>query len=248
MKFTEEDRAISRFLSELIEDGSVVQTGFAAISQGLTEHLKDRKDLGVHSEMFTDSLIDLVEAGIVTNATKGMYRGKSIATFCMGTRRLYDYVEDNPLFEFHTSDVVLNPSFIATNEKMVSINIAIQVDLRGQIRQGSLGWTPFEGSGGDQDFMRGASLSRGGRSIVCLRSTDQAGQSNIVPNFTGKAAVIMNRGDVHFVVTEYGVAYLGGKSVRERALALSEVESTVCNSAKGKDRRVRSLLHSGPAQ
>lgn len=221
--FSEEDRAISRFLSDLIEDGSVIQTGFAAISQGLTEHLRDRKDLGVHSEMFTDSLIDLVEAGIVTNATKGMYRGKSIATFCMGTRRLYDYVEDNPLFEFHTSDVVLNPSFIATNEKMVSINIAIQVDLRGQIRQGSLGWTPFEGSGGDQDFMRGATLSRGGRSIVCLRATDQAGQSNIVPNFTGKAAVIMNRGDVHFVVTEYGVAYLGGKSVRERALALIEV-------------------------
>jgi len=223
IELTDADRAISRFCGELIEDGSVIQTGFAVISQGLTDYLKDHKDLGVHSEMFTDALIDLVEAGIVTNATKEMYRGKSIATFCMGSRRLYDYVDTNPLFEFHPSDVVLNPSFIATHDKMVAINIAVQVDLRGQIRQGSLGWSPFEGSGGDQDFMRGASIAREGRSILCVRSTDPLGRSNIVANFGGRASVIMNRGDGHYVVTEFGAAYLGGKTIRERTLALVEV-------------------------
>jgi acyl-CoA hydrolase/GNAT superfamily N-acetyltransferase len=220
---TDADRSISRFCNELIEDGSVLQTGFAGISQGLTEHLADRRDLGVHTEMFTDSLIDLIEAGVVTNATKDSYRGKSVATFCLGTRRLYDYVHENPLFEFHPSEVVLNPSLIARNERMVAINVAIKVDLRGQIRQGSLGWTAFEGSGGDQDFMRGASLSKNGRSIVCLRSTDPAGNSNIVAHFGPRAAVIMNRGDVQYVITEFGIAYLGGKSIRERTLALLEI-------------------------
>ena len=223
VELRERDRAISRFCSELIEDGSVIHTGFAAISQGLIEHLKDHRDLGVHSEMFTDSLIDLVEAGIVNNSTKRVYRGKSLATFCLGTRRLYDYVDYNPLFEFHPSDMVLDPTFIAGHEKVVTVNVALQVDLRGQIRQGSLGWTAFEGSGGEQDFMRGAGLAKHGRSIVCMRSTDASGQSTIVPGFGPRAAVIMNRGDVNFVVTEYGAAYLGGKSLRDRTLALLDV-------------------------
>ncbi len=223
IELNEEDRAISRYCSELIEDGSVVHTGFAAISQGLTEHLKNHRDLGVHSEMFTDSLIDLVEAGVVNNSTKRVYRGKSIATFCLGTKRLYDYVDYNPLFEFHPADMVLDPSFIAGHEKMVTVNVALQVDLRGQIRQGSIGWTAFEGSGGEQDFMRAATLAKHGRSIVCIRSVDASGQSNIVPGFGPRAAVIMNRGDVNFVVTEYGAAHLGGKSLRERTLALIDV-------------------------
>ncbi len=220
---TDADRSIARYCCELIEDGSVVHVGFAALSQALHQELRYHKDLGVHSEMFTDSLIDLIEAGIVTNATKASYRGKSLATFCIGTRRLYDYVDNNPIFEFHPSDMVLNPAFIASNDKMVSINIAVKVDLRGQIRQGSVGWTIFEGSGGDQDFMRGATLSQGGRSIVCMRSTSPTGKSNIVPAQAPKASVIMNRGDVNYVVTEYGAAYLGGKSIRERAMALIEV-------------------------
>jgi RimJ/RimL family protein N-acetyltransferase len=173
--------------------------------------------------MFTDSLIDLIESGVVNNSTKTAYKGKTLASFCVGTRRLYDYVNGNPLFEFHPSDMVLNPSFIASNKKMVSINIAVKVDLRGQIRQGSAGWTVFEGSGGDQDFMRGATLSPGGRSIVCMRSVSPSGRSNIVPSHSPTASVIMNRGDVHFVVTEFGAAYLGGKSLRERAMALIEV-------------------------
>ena len=142
----------------------------------------------------------------------------------MGTRRLYDYVHDNALVEFHPSDMLLNPAFIAANDKMVAINIALQVDLRGQIRQGSPTWTAFEGSGGDHDFMRATSFSRNGRSIICLRSTSpKSGRSTIVPSFGPKSAVIMNRGDVNYIVTEYGIAYLGGRTVRERAMALIEI-------------------------
>ncbi len=217
-----EDR-ISQYCSELIGNGSVIQAGFAGISKGLTKYLRDHRDLGVHSEMITDSVIDLIEAGVITNAHKRFIKGKSVTTFCLGTRRLYDYVNNNPLFEFQPSDVVLDPSRIASNDQVVAINIALQVDVRGQIRQGSMGWTAFEGSGGEQDFMRGASLSRRGRSIVCLHAVDAQGHSNITTGFGRRAGVIMNRGDVNYVVTEYGIAYLGGKSIRERVMALVEV-------------------------
>ena len=142
----------------------------------------------------------------------------------MGTRRLYDFVDDNSMVELYTSDIILNPLFIAANDKVVAVNLALQVDLRGQIRQGNPTWTAFEGSGGDHDFMLGASMSKGGRSIICLRSTSiKSGRSTIVPSFGPKAAVIMNRGEVNYIVTEYGIAYLGGKTIRERAMALIEV-------------------------
>lgn len=220
----EKERRISHFCGELIDDGSILQFGFAGISHGLMDHLKNHRDLGVHTEIFTDALMDLTESGAITNSTKRQYRGKSLATCCMGTTRLYDYVHENALVEFHPSDMLLNPAFIASNDRMVAINVALQVDLRGQIRQGSPTWTAFEGSGGDHDFMRGASLSREGRSIVCLRSTaPKSGRATIVPSFGPKAAVIMNRGDANYVVTEYGIAYLGGKTVRERAIALIEI-------------------------
>ncbi|HMK34837.1 MAG TPA: GNAT family N-acetyltransferase [Desulfomonilaceae bacterium] len=218
------EKAISGYVSELIEDGSILHFGFAGISRGLMDFLKDHRHLGVHTEIVTDPLIDLIECGIVDNSTKKMYRGKSLATCCMGTRRLYDYVNDNPLVEFYPSDAILSPSFIASHDRMIAVNLAIQVDLRGQIRQGSPTWTAFEGSGGDHDFMRGASLSKWGRSIICLRSTSlRTGKSTIVPSFGPKAAVIMNRGDVNYIVTEYGIAYLGGKSIRDRAMALIEI-------------------------
>jgi acyl-CoA hydrolase/GNAT superfamily N-acetyltransferase len=218
------EKAISGYVSELIDDGSILHFGFAGISRGLMDFLKDHRHLGVHTEIVTDPLIDLIESGIVDNSTKKMYRGKSLATSCMGTRRLYEYVHDNPLVEFYPSDAILSPSFIASHDRMVAVNLAIQVDLRGQIRQGSPTWTAFEGSGGDQDFMRGTSQSKGGRSVVCLRSTSiTSGRSTIVPSFGPKAAVIMNRGDVNYIVTEYGTAYLGGKSIRDRAMALIEI-------------------------
>jgi len=218
------ERAICRFCCELIEDGSVMQFGFASISRGLHDYIRHHKRLGLHTEILTDPAVDLIESGVITNETKSMYRGKSLATCCMGTRRVYDFVHDNSVIELYPSDVVLNPAFIASNDRMVAVNLALQVDLRGQIRQGIATWTAFEGSGGDQDFMRGASLSRRGRSIVCLRSSSlRSGRSTIVPSFGPGAAVMMNRGDVQYIVTEYGIAYLGGKSVRERAMALIEI-------------------------
>ena len=220
----ERERIISYYCGELIDDGSILQFGFAGISQGLMDHLKDRRNLGLHTEILTEFLVDLIECGAVNNSTKKMYRGKSLATCCMGTKRLYDFVDNNSMVEFYTSDVVLNPLFIAANDKVVAVNLALQVDLRGQIRQGNPTWTAFEGSGGDHDFMLGASMSRGGRSIVCLRSTSiKSGRSTIVPSFGPKAAVIMNRGEVNYIVTEYGIAYLGGRTIRERAMALIEV-------------------------
>ncbi|MGC8658107.1 MAG: GNAT family N-acetyltransferase [Desulfomonilaceae bacterium] len=220
----ERERIISYYCGELIDDGSILQFGFAGISQGLMGHLKDRRNLGLHTEILTEFLVDLIECGAVNNSTKKMYRGKSLATCCMGTRRLYDFVDNNSMVEFYTSDVVLNPLFIAANDKVVAVNLALQVDLRGQIRQGNPTWTAFEGSGGDHDFMLGASMSKGGRSIVCLRSTSiKSGRSTIVPSFGPKAAVIMNRGEVNYIVTEYGIAYLGGRTIRERAMALIEI-------------------------
>ncbi|HTY22928.1 MAG TPA: GNAT family N-acetyltransferase [Desulfomonilaceae bacterium] len=220
----DQERAISRYSSELVDDGSVLEVGFAGISAGLADNVKDRRHLGIHTEFFADPYIDLIEAGVIDNSTKKIYRGKSLATCCMGTQRAYDFINENPSVEFYPSDVLLHPAFIADNDKMVAINLAVQVDLRGQVRQGKPHWTAFEGSGGDHDFMRGASLSSGGRSIICLRSTSlQSGRSTIVPSFGPRAAVIMNRGEVNYIVTEYGIAYLGGKSLRERAMALIEI-------------------------
>lgn len=220
----ETEKTISAYVSELIDDGSILQFGFAGISRGLMDFLKDHSRLGIHTEIFTDPLIDLIEAGVVDNSTKKIYRGKSLATSCMGTRRLYDYVHDNPLVELYPSDILLNPAFIAQNDRMVAVNLAMQVDLRGQIRQGTPNWTAFESSGGDSDFMRGAIMSKDGRSIICLRSSSlKSGKSTIVPTFGPKAAVMMNRGEVHYVVTEFGIAYLGGKCIRDRAMALIEI-------------------------
>ena len=220
----EREKKITRYCSELIEDGSILQFGFAGITKGLMDYVKEKKHLGIHTEIFTDAIMDLMEMGSIDNSTKKTYRGKSLATTCMGTKRLYDFVHDNAVVELYPSDFVLNPSLISQHDRMISINLALQVDLRGQIRQGKPTWTAFEGSGGDQDFMRGATLSSGGRSVVCLRSTSlKSGRSTIVPSFGPKAAITMNRGEVQYVVTEYGIAYLGGKSIRDRAMALIEI-------------------------
>jgi acyl-CoA hydrolase/GNAT superfamily N-acetyltransferase len=219
----EREKTISAYCSELIEDGSVVQFGFTGISRGLMDFLKHHRNLGIHTQIFTDPLIDLIESGVVDNSTKKLFRGKSLATSCMGTRRLYDFVHDNPLVEFYPSETLLDPAMIASHHRMTVVNVAVQVDLRGQIRQGAPTWTAIEGAGGESDFMRGANLSKGGRSIICLRSTSPKGKSNIVPTFGPKASVIMNRGDANFVITEYGIAYLGGRSIRERAMALIEI-------------------------
>jgi acyl-CoA hydrolase/RimJ/RimL family protein N-acetyltransferase len=219
----EREKTISAYCSELIEDGSIVQFGFAGISRGLMDFLKHHKHLGLHTEVFSDPLIDLIELGVIDNSTKKLFRGKSLATSCMGTRRSYDFIRDNPVVEFYPSDTLLDPGMIASHDRMTAVNVALQVDLRGQIRQGNPAWTAVEGTGGESDFMRGANLSKGGRSIICMRSTSPRGKSNITPSFGPKASVIMNRGDANYVITEYGIAYLAGRSIRERAMALIEI-------------------------
>lgn len=235
---------ISKYVAELIDDGSVCQFGFAGISRGLMDFLTNHKNLGLLTEIFTDPLCELIERGVINNSSKKLYRGKSLATCCMGTARMYDYVNDNSLVEFYPSDVLLIPSFVASHEHMVAVNLALQVDLRGQIRQGSPTWTAFEGSGGDNDFMRGTSLAPSGRSIICLRSTSmKSGRSTIVPSFGPKSAVIMNRGAVHYIVTEYGIAYLGGKSIRERAMALIEVAHPDHRESLSKDAREMGYIY-----
>ncbi len=208
----EKEKLISKYCCELIQDGSILQFGFAGISRGLMDHMMGHKNLGLHTEIMTDPLVDLIEAGVVNNSTKKSYRGKSLATCCMGTRKVYDFVHENSVVELYPSDMLLRPSFIASNDRMISINLAIQVDLRGQIRQGSPTWTAFEGSGGDHDFMMGTALSTGGRSIICLRSTSiRSKRSTIVPSFGPKASVMMNRGEVNYVVTEYRDSLFDGQ-------------------------------------
>ena len=198
--------------------------GIGTIPEAITKFLKDKKDLGVHSEMISDGVVDLWEAGVITNRRKSIHQGKIIATLAMGTKKLYDFVNNNPSVEFHPSEYVNNPYIISLNEKMVALNSALEVDLTGQVTAESLGHLFYSGIGGQADFMRGASKSHRGKPIIALPSTAKNGTiSRIVPHLSEAAGVVTSRGDVHYVVTEYGVAYLHGKSIRERAIALINI-------------------------
>ena len=215
---------IARHATRLVENGSTIQVGIGAVPNAILYGLKSKKDLGVHTEMFSDGLIDLIEAGVVNNSKKQFHPGKILATFCIGTRRLYDYVNNNPMFEFLPVDYNSSPINIAKNEKMVAINTALQVDITGQVCADSLGYQIYSGIGGQADFMRGAALAPQGKPIIALPSTAKDGTvSRIVPRLSDGAGVVTTRGDVHYVVTEYGVAYLHGKSLRERAVALIQI-------------------------
>ncbi len=217
-------KQIGRNVALLVEDGSTIQVGYGSIPNAVVKYLQDKQDLGVHTEMFTDSLIDLVEEGTVTCRKKTLHPGKIIASFCMGSQRLYSFVDRNPIFEFHPSHYVNDPFIISQNNKMISINAALSVDLTGQVCSDSLGYLFYSGIGGQVDFVRGASRSRGGKSIIALPSTAENGKkSRIVPNLEEGSGVVLTRGDVHYVVTEYGVAYLHGKSIRERVMALISI-------------------------
>jgi len=217
-------RAIARHITRLIENGSTIQAGIGRIPNAVLYGLSEKKDLGVHTEMFSDGLIDLIESGVVNNSKKTFHPGKILATFCIGTRRLYDYIDNNPMFEFHPVDYNSSPINIAKNEKMVAINTALQVDITGQVCADSLGYKIYSGIGGQADFIRGAALAPGGKPIIALPSTAQGGKvSRIVPALSPGAGVVTTRGDVHYVVTEFGVAYLHGKSLRERATALIQI-------------------------
>jgi len=217
-------RRIGQNIARLVEDGSTIECGIGRIPQALAELLKDKKDLGVHTEMFSDWIIDLIECGAITCAKKALNRGKVVASFCMGTRRLYDYIDNNPLFEFYPTEYVNDPDIISRHEKMVGINVGLEIDLTGQVCADSLGYQFYSGIGGQVDFIRGAARSRGGKAIIAMPSTARNGQvSRIVPHLTEGAGVVTTRGDVHYVVTEYGVAYLHGKSIRERVLDLINI-------------------------
>jgi 4-hydroxybutyrate CoA-transferase len=216
--------AIARNVAGLIEDGAVLQTGIGGIPDAVLPFLMDRKDLGVHTELVSDSVIPLIDAGIITGTRKTFNPRKIILGFVLGTKKLFKFVDNNPIFEFHPSSYTNDPMLIARNDNMVAINSALQIDLTGQVCSDSIGTYFYSGIGGQVDFLRGAAHSKGGKPIIALPSTAKGGDiSRIVPMLTPGAGVVTSRGLVRYVVTEYGVANLYGKSIRERAKALIEI-------------------------
>ena len=211
-------------ISRLVESGSCLQMGIGSIPSTVLNFIADKRDLGIHTEMFSDALIPLIEAGNITNRLKNIHPGKIVTSFVIGSKKLYDFVDGNAGVEFYPSDFVNNPRVISSNDKVVAINSALQVDLTGQICADSIGYRFYSGIGGQVDFMRGAAMSRGGKPIIALRSTAKDGSiSRIVHCIDDGAGVVTSRGDAHYVVSEYGVAYLHGKTIRERALALISI-------------------------
>jgi len=217
-------RDIARHIADLIEDGSTLQLGIGTIPDAVLHFLSDRRDLGIHTEMFSDGVIPLIEKGVITNAKKSIHRGKIIAGFVLGSRRLYDFIDNNPMVEFHPTEYTNDPFLIAQNDNMVAINSALEVDVTGQVCADSLGELFYSGIGGQVDFVRGASRSKNGKAIIALPSTaHNETMSRIVPTLKPGAGVVTSRGDVHYVVTEYGTAYLHGKTIRERAMSLIQI-------------------------
>lgn len=215
------EREIGRNVAGLIEDGACLQLGLGSIPNAVLAFLGDRRDLGIHTEMITEALPGLVQSGVVTGERKTLHPGKVVAGFIMGTRRTYDFAHDNALFEFHPTDYVNHPATIARNRGMVAVNSAIEVDLTGQVCSDSIGERIHSGFGGQADFMRGAALAEDGLPIIALPSTTADGRhSRLVPTLAHGAGVVLTRADVHMVVTEYGVAPMAGRSLRERAEAL----------------------------
>ncbi len=218
---TEVQHRIARNVAQLIPDGATLQLGIGGIPNAVLEALYDRKDLAVHSEMCPDGVVPLIEAGVITGARKTLHKGKVIAGFVLGTRRIFDFIHDNPMFEFHPTQYTNDPFVIAQNDCMIAINSAIQVDLTGQVCADSIGSTPYSGFGGQLDFVRGAARSKGGKPIIALPSTAKGGTvSRIAPMLDAGAGVVTSRADVHYVVTEHGIAYLWGKTLHQRAEAL----------------------------
>ena len=219
---SETTQKIAAYIAELIPDGATIQMGIGAIPDAVLKYLYEKKDLGVHSELFSDGVIDLVYAGVITNARKTLHRGKIVAWFMLDTRRLYQWVDDNPLIELHPPEYVNAPFVIAQDERQVAINSAIEVDLTGQLCADSLGPKLFSGIGGQLDFIYGASRSNGGVPIIALPSTARQ-FSRIAPMLKQGAGVVTGRNHVHYVVTEYGVADLYGKTIRQRARQLIQI-------------------------
>lgn len=219
--FTELQGRIGEHVASLIPDGATLQVGIGGIPDAVLACLGDKRDLGIHSEMCSDGVISLIEAGVINGERKSIHRGKVVVGFVLGTDKLFRFIHENPIFELHPTQYTNDPFVIAQNERMIAINSAIQVDMTGQVCSDSIGTRPYSGFGGQLDFIRGAARSKGGKPIIALPSTAKGGTiSRIVPMLDHGAGVVTTRADVHYVVTEYGIAYLHGKTLRQRAEAL----------------------------
>jgi len=221
---TPEEREIGRRVAELIDDGATLQMGIGGIPDAVLSFLHNHRDLGIHSEMFSDGVVRLVEEGVITNERKTLHPGKMVAGFILGSQALYEFADNNPIIEMHPTDYVNDPFIIARNDNMVAINSAIQIDLTGQVCADSIGHLFYSGFGGQVDFIRGAARSRNGKPIIAMPATAKGGRiSRIVPILDPGAGVVTSRADVHYVVTEYGVVNLHGLCIRERAKALISI-------------------------
>jgi len=221
--FTPEEDKIGSYIASLIDDRSTLQMGIGSIPNAALSKLTNHKDLGLHTEMFSDGVIDLIENDVINCNYKGSLRGKVLSTFLLGSKRLYDFVNDNPFIELRESSFVNDTARIRKNPKMIAINSAIEVDLTGQVCADSIGPQMYSGVGGQMDFIRGASLSDGGKAIIALPSTTKNGQSRIVSFLKQGAGVVTTRGHIHYVITENGIADLKGKSLKQRAAALVSI-------------------------
>lgn len=223
-RITDVHRGIADHVAALIPDGATIQVGVGGIPEAVLRRLDDHKDLGIHTEMFTDGLIPLIECGAVTNRRKTLLPNKAVVSFVLGGRPVYDYLHDNPLFEFRPNSFVNDPYVIARNDRMVAINSALEIDLSGQVCSDSIGPVPFSGFGGQVDFIRGAARSKGGVPVIALPATAKDGSvSRIVPTLKRGAGVVTSRADVHWVVTEYGAVNLHGRNLRQRAALLASI-------------------------
>jgi acyl-CoA hydrolase len=235
---------IGEIIAGLVEDGSCLQMGIGGIPDAALSRLKNKRDLGIHSEMFSDRLVDLVEAGAVSNRFKSVHAGRIVTSFVIGTKRVFDFVNDNPVVEFHPCDRTNDTTLIRMNSKTVAINSALQIDLSGQVSADSLGHRIYSGIGGQVDFMRGAALSEGGKPIIALPATAlKATQSRIVPELLPGAGVVTTRGHVHWVVTEFGAVNLHGMTLRQRGAALISIAHP--DFRRELERSFRGLRHYG---
>ncbi len=217
-------RRIARYISELVDDGSTLQIGYGQMPFAVLKYLTDKSDLGIHTHMMGDAFISLFESGVITNKNKNFLKDRAVSTFCMGSRSTYDYIDDNPMFYFGTADFVNNPLTIGNNNNLISITSALEVDLTGQVCSDSVGRQFFTGTGDQANYIRGAALSKGGLSIIALPATAKGGKiSRIVAELSAGAGMATLRADVNFVVTEYGIAQLKGKSIHQRVIELSQI-------------------------
>jgi len=215
---------IGELVADLVEDGSTLQLGIGAVPDAVLARLGNKRDLGVHTEMFSDRVVDLMQGGVINNKHKNVHPGRSVTSFVIGTKKLFDFINDNPLVEFHPADRTNDTALIRKNDKVIAVNSALQIDLTGQVCADSLGHSIYSGIGGQMDFIRGAALSRGGKAIIALPSTAAGGKlSRITPELNSGAGVVTTRGHVHWVVTEYGAVDLHGRTLRERGEALISI-------------------------